>query len=377
MLRYIKTVTIFTLAVALFGASQSMAAEVHGVMMVVKGDIKVTSAKTQKTDQAKIGMKVFPGDAIQASADSRAKIVMSDKNVLNISPDSKIVIAQYQNDGNNKNVQIDVMYGKVRADVQQKYDGDKSQFNVKTPSAVAGVRGTVFLTEHRQKSGSNFSVESGSIAVVTRRGIMNITAGQGLNINSTGEVKKFDFDPAKSNESDDGGAQNSQDKSANGNGAENGNKNEGQGNNNPEQSPSGQQATNGEPSPNQGPAPTEGSQPAPQPGQNPPPAPEGGMVGQPPPPGPMDGGGMMGDSRSPSSTMPPPPGGSMTMTTDFGGGLSKDMNFGTANPLPGTQLPATGDFSKYTDTSKLCPTCAGALQGSGNTKVIINITTSP
>ena len=116
-----------------------------GVMMVVKGDIKVTS-KDGKTDAGKVGRKVGSGDMITSGADSRAKIVMADKNVINVSPDSKIMIEKYENDGKDKkNVELNVLYGKVRASVEQKYDGEKSKFNIKTPSAVAGVRGTDFM----------------------------------------------------------------------------------------------------------------------------------------------------------------------------------------------------------------------------------------
>jgi hypothetical protein len=119
--------------------------DVNGVLMVVKGNVQVTSIKLMKTSAAKVGGKIYPGDTIIAGPDSRAKIVMSDKNVLNISPDSKIVIAKYENDGKDKkNVEINLLYGKVRANVEQKYDGEKNKFNIKTPSAVAGVRGTHF-----------------------------------------------------------------------------------------------------------------------------------------------------------------------------------------------------------------------------------------
>jgi hypothetical protein len=129
----------------LFAVVPAWAQQMSGVMMVVKGDIKVT-AKDGKTDAAKVGRKVSSGDMITAGADSRAKIVMADKNVINVSPDSKIVIEKYENDGKDKkNVELNVLYGKVRASVEQKYDGEKSKFNIKTPSAVAGVRGTDFM----------------------------------------------------------------------------------------------------------------------------------------------------------------------------------------------------------------------------------------
>lgn len=141
--------------------------EVSGVLMVVKGNVQITSIKQMKTLAAKVGGKVYPGDTIVAAADSRAKIVMSDKNVLNISPDSKIVIAKYENDGKDKkNVELNVLYGKVRASVEQKYDGEKNKFNIKTPSAVAGVRGTDFITGFNQSTKQTQVITfSGAVAV--------------------------------------------------------------------------------------------------------------------------------------------------------------------------------------------------------------------
>lgn len=117
--------------------------------MVVKGDVKV-EAKGKAPVAAKVGMKVNDPDKIIAGKDARAKIVMQDKNVLNISPDTVVVIEQYKTaevDG-KKEVSLNVLYGKVRATVNQKYDGEKSKFQVKTPSAVAGVRGTDFMVSH-------------------------------------------------------------------------------------------------------------------------------------------------------------------------------------------------------------------------------------
>ncbi len=141
----------------------------HGVLMVVKGDIQVTSSKTKATGKVKVGDKVYPEDTIMAGVDSRAKVVMSDKNILNISPNSKVVIERYENskgENSTKNVSLSVLYGKLRTTVNQKYDGEKSKFHVKTPTAVAGVRGTDFLTSHSQATNtSKFVTFEGQVAV--------------------------------------------------------------------------------------------------------------------------------------------------------------------------------------------------------------------
>lgn len=144
--------------------------DISGTMMVVKGDVKITSGKTGKTDPAKVGTKVYAGDTIASAAEARAKIVMSDKNVINISPESKITIAKYENDPkkDSRNVELKVDYGKVRASVEQKYDGEKNKFNIRTPTAVAGVRGTDFIT--------GFNPTTQQTRIVTFTGV--VAAGQ-------------------------------------------------------------------------------------------------------------------------------------------------------------------------------------------------------
>jgi hypothetical protein len=121
---------------------------VHGILRVVKGDVKIKSAKTNSEVRARIGEKVFPKDVIITGKDARAKIVMVDNNELNVSPESQVEIQNYEYDpaAGKKEVLLNVIYGKVRSKVEQKYDGKTSKFQIKTPSAVAGVRGTDFIT---------------------------------------------------------------------------------------------------------------------------------------------------------------------------------------------------------------------------------------
>ena len=80
--------------VSFFVLSNIALAQVSGTFMVVKGDVQVQGADG-KTEKAKVGKKIFPKDTIVAGADSRAKVVMSDKNVINVSPDTKIVLEKY------------------------------------------------------------------------------------------------------------------------------------------------------------------------------------------------------------------------------------------------------------------------------------------
>jgi len=145
-----------SLLLTVMGTANAQA--VHGVLRVVKGDVQIKAAKDGQTARARLGGKVYPKDIIITAKDARAKIVMVDNNEINVSPESQIEIQNYEYDpaAGKKDVLLNVIYGKVRAKVEQKYDGTKSsKFQVKTPSAVAGVRGTDFLTGFDKKSGNS------------------------------------------------------------------------------------------------------------------------------------------------------------------------------------------------------------------------------
>lgn len=143
--------------ILLISVTVANAQNVHGVLRVVKGDVQIKSAKSGQTVKARLGEQVFPKDVVITGKDARAKIVMVDNNEINISPDSQIEIQHYEFDPaqGKKDVLLNVIYGKVRSKVEQKYDGKTSKFQVKTPSAVAGVRGTDFLTSYNKTDNSS------------------------------------------------------------------------------------------------------------------------------------------------------------------------------------------------------------------------------
>lgn len=172
--------SIIILAVALSLPNIAVAAKkkAQGVFTVVKGKVKIQRAGKKKARKVKVGTKVYAKDTITAAKDSRAKVVMVDKNILNISPKSKIEISEYEYDekSKKKKVMLNLMYGKVRSTVKQKYDGDKNVYRVKTPSAVAGVRGTDFFV--------NFNSRSRQSQIVTFEGQVQVGSG----INAAGAI---------------------------------------------------------------------------------------------------------------------------------------------------------------------------------------------
>ena len=181
-------------ALAVFARAESAQAAC-GTVEVSKGDVKIISGQTKQAAAAAVGAKICSGDTITAAADSRAKLKMEDGNELNISPDSKIVLEQYQFNPaeNKKKVLLNVLQGKVRAATKQENmyndkskDGQDNTFQVRTKSAVAGVRGTDFLT--------GFNPSTGKSEVVTFKGTVAVgqpgPGGQMLNPVSVGAGQK-------------------------------------------------------------------------------------------------------------------------------------------------------------------------------------------
>lgn len=165
MNKYVLGFSLMCLMV--FTSTAALAEPMYGVLMVVKGSVKITNASKQTVD-GKVGGKVFEGDSIATGADSRAKIVMQDRNVINVNPDTQLAITKYENDAasGKKNVEMNLLQGKVRNNVEQTYDGDKSKFLIKTPTAVAGVRGTQFL--------AGFDAKTKMTSVVTFKGSVTL-----------------------------------------------------------------------------------------------------------------------------------------------------------------------------------------------------------
>lgn len=158
--------SIFFVFIILIFANPIHAKPLSGVFMVVKGDVQVLRAN-KETIKAKVNISVTAGDTIISGVDSRAKIVMEDKNVIHISPKTELKIETYVNNGSQKNVELNLKEGKVRNNVEQTYDGDKNKFIIKTPTAVAGVRGTQFI--------ASFDKGSQQTQIVTLQGRVELT----------------------------------------------------------------------------------------------------------------------------------------------------------------------------------------------------------
>ncbi|WP_016752293.1 FecR family protein [Leptospira kirschneri] len=181
MKRYLSIVILCAFTMLLFVCStnkssgsdqvktESNAASARIVWLL--GDVKILSDSGEK--KAELGASLSSTDRVVTGANGGAEIMVADSGIIKMSKNSDIEISSLMNpNGSDTNVQVN--YGKIVTMVKK---GQKTtEFTVSTPTALAGVRGTSFLTSVESPEGSKincakanctvrFAVIEGTIAV--------------------------------------------------------------------------------------------------------------------------------------------------------------------------------------------------------------------
>lgn len=199
------TILNFVLLILTLGfagtSTLAMAKEPAGIIKLVRGKVKILDAKTKKVvadpsgkrgRDTKKGSPFYEGETIQTAASARVKLeFVEGKNTVVLGPGTSLVISRAGDGASKKGTDLELTKGAVRSTVNAKYSAKGDDvFQVKTPNAVAGVRGTVFNVE--------FNVKTAKTKVVTVEGLVSLmnrrevpTGGQGsgrFNNENRGEV---------------------------------------------------------------------------------------------------------------------------------------------------------------------------------------------
>lgn len=94
------------------------------------------------------GNDVLLGDRVRTQPASRLKLLLKDESVLTLGPSSELSVDEQVVAQAGGTSALSVVTGAVRAVVPPKYGTPGSRFEVNTPTAVAGVRGTSFVAAY-------------------------------------------------------------------------------------------------------------------------------------------------------------------------------------------------------------------------------------
>lgn len=134
------------LLVALVAATAQ--AQSAGVIATLDGTVEIGRAGAWMP--AAIGAAVEVGDSIRTGTPGRVRISFRDDSVVNIGDGSQLTIddSVFDPDAGEARSVLDLLNGKVRAIVSEHYKEPRATYEIRTVTAVSGVRGTDFIMVH-------------------------------------------------------------------------------------------------------------------------------------------------------------------------------------------------------------------------------------
>ncbi len=116
-----------------------------------------------------VNMVINQGDAIETFKDSSCDIIINDKNILRMKPDTKLIINLSDNGGVLK------LEKGWLAGVTRKVFTKEGRFTIQTPTVTAAVRGTSFCLKVENEKSTYFCTCNGSIELTGEKSSMSET----------------------------------------------------------------------------------------------------------------------------------------------------------------------------------------------------------
>jgi hypothetical protein len=134
-------------AVLVLLAALGARAEEVGAVAEIEGQAEVMRAGSTEWAALKPGDAVQLGDQVRTPAGSKLKLLFRDDSVLTLAPNSQLKVDESVA-GTAPVSSFSLFMGAIRAVVTDRYGAQGARFEVETPTAVAGVRGTGFITAY-------------------------------------------------------------------------------------------------------------------------------------------------------------------------------------------------------------------------------------
>jgi hypothetical protein len=131
---------------ALLVAAAARAEGPAGSVAALEGNAEVLHPGAAWTPLG-VGDPVKVGDQLRTQADAKLKVVFQDDSVLTVGPASTLAVTE-QTVGAAPVSSFSLLVGSLRALVTERYAKPGARFEVETPTAIAGVRGTGFIAQY-------------------------------------------------------------------------------------------------------------------------------------------------------------------------------------------------------------------------------------
>ena len=120
------------------------------------------AGKTAVITDAKKGDELVWNDLVKTEKGGRARITLSDQSILSLGSQAELRIVKH--DARTQQTSLQMAYGRVRAQVAS-ITRDGGSFELRTPTAVAGVIGTDFGVDSSVSGGDTFVCIAGATQI--------------------------------------------------------------------------------------------------------------------------------------------------------------------------------------------------------------------
>ena len=118
-----------------------------GRVQTVKGEAVIIHAEGKEGYFAKPGLSLYPGDTINTRKDGHIRLALNDESIMVLAPNTSLTIDKsvYDPDRQTRSSFSDMARGKAWFLIKKLGTFKRSEFKVKTQTAIAGVRGSEFI----------------------------------------------------------------------------------------------------------------------------------------------------------------------------------------------------------------------------------------
>jgi len=153
----------------LYISFSAQALEKAGKTIVATGEVQATENKISRALKRKSA--VFKSDTVNTGTDSKAQLRMIDGALLTLQQQTQLSVINYQYDQSSKtgNLSLDLLKGGLRT-ITGALEAKSGNYQMKTPVASIGVRGTVYEAE----------LNTGDLFLAAWQGIIDIQVTVGI-----------------------------------------------------------------------------------------------------------------------------------------------------------------------------------------------------
>jgi hypothetical protein len=142
--------------VAVFLLGTAVLFSQEAVIREVSGTVEVKAAGEEAWNPAQPGQTIARTATLSTGFKSTAVLGLGN-SVLTVQPLTRLTVEELEESGGNERVNLNLRTGRIRADVKPPVGG-KTDFVIRSPTATASVRGTVF-----EFNGINLRVDEGRV----------------------------------------------------------------------------------------------------------------------------------------------------------------------------------------------------------------------